>query len=122
MLLMHIIGHHYLSRSLQIFIVLCPTYVKVSSSPMLFKFLGQYCLIAIYISLYHPSFFFVFLVKKNCSTEQERNLFVLKVQECLQMDLSGLLPGFSFPSDVPKAATASKNLRNSFSEILILEL
>ncbi|KAE9620512.1 hypothetical protein Lal_00019275 [Lupinus albus] len=44
--------------------------------------------------------------------EQERNHFILKVLHCLQMDLSNLLPGFSFPSDAPKAATASKNLRS----------
>ncbi|KAJ7947713.1 Nodulin homeobox [Quillaja saponaria] len=36
--------------------------------------------------------------------EQERNLFLLKVKESLQMDLSDLLPGFSFPSGAPKAA------------------
>ncbi|CAL0329122.1 unnamed protein product [Lupinus luteus] len=42
--------------------------------------------------------------------EQERNHFILKVLHCLQMDLSNLLPGFSFPSGAPKAATASKNL------------
>jgi hypothetical protein len=28
------------------------------------------------------------------------------------MDLSNLLPGFSFESDAPKAATVGKNLRN----------
>ncbi|KAL5055962.1 hypothetical protein RYX36_036644 [Vicia faba] len=44
--------------------------------------------------------------------EKERNLFVRKVLECLQMDLSNLLPGFSFASDTPKAATVSKNLRS----------
>ncbi|OIV99370.1 hypothetical protein TanjilG_17180 [Lupinus angustifolius] len=44
--------------------------------------------------------------------EQERNHFILKFLHCLQMDLSNLLPGFSFPSDAPKAATASKNLRS----------
>lgn len=32
------------------------------------------------------------------------------------MDLSNLLPGFSFASDAPKAAIASKNLRNSHSQ------
>ncbi|RDX99246.1 Nodulin homeobox, partial [Mucuna pruriens] len=51
----------------------------------------------------------------NICEEQERNLFVLKVLECLQMDLSNLLPGFSFASDVPKAAIASKNLRSLLS-------
>ncbi|KAF7805508.1 nodulin homeobox isoform X2 [Senna tora] len=51
----------------------------------------------------------------NICEEQERNLFVLKVQECLQMDLSNLLPGFSFASDYPKAVTACKNLRSLLS-------
>ncbi|KAL2332099.1 hypothetical protein Fmac_019680 [Flemingia macrophylla] len=51
----------------------------------------------------------------NICEEQERNLFVLKVLECLQMDLSNLLPGFSFASDAPKAAIASKNLRSLLS-------
>nr|KYP58577.1 hypothetical protein KK1_013991 [Cajanus cajan] len=51
----------------------------------------------------------------NICEEQERNLFVLKVLECLQMDLSNLLPGFSFASDTPKAAIASKNLRSLLS-------
>ncbi|CAJ2660809.1 unnamed protein product [Trifolium pratense] len=51
----------------------------------------------------------------NVCEEQERNLFVLKVLECLQMDLSNLLPGFSFDSDAPKFATASKNLRSLLS-------
>ncbi|CAL5211373.1 unnamed protein product [Lathyrus oleraceus] len=44
--------------------------------------------------------------------EKERNLFVRKVLECLQMDLSNLLPGFSFASDTPKGDTVSKNLRS----------
>ncbi|KAG4384712.1 hypothetical protein GLYMA_13G332300v4 [Glycine max] len=51
----------------------------------------------------------------NICEEQERNLFVLKVMECLQMDLSNLLPGFSFASDAPKAAIASKNLHSLLS-------
>ncbi|KOM44255.1 hypothetical protein LR48_Vigan05g186000, partial [Vigna angularis] len=51
----------------------------------------------------------------NICEEQERNLFVLKVMECLQMDLSNLLPGFSFGSDAPKAAIACKNLRSLLS-------
>lgn len=34
------------------------------------------------------------------------------------MDLSNLLPGFSFASDAPKAAIASKNLRNDYSQIV----
>ncbi|WVY99512.1 hypothetical protein V8G54_025582 [Vigna mungo] len=42
----------------------------------------------------------------------EPYLIVLLVMECLQMDLSNLLPGFSFGSDAPKAAIASKNLRS----------
>ncbi|CAK8576010.1 unnamed protein product [Lathyrus sativus] len=48
----------------------------------------------------------------DCCEEKERNLFVRKVLECLQMDLSNLLPGFSFASDTPKADTISKNLRS----------
>lgn len=32
------------------------------------------------------------------------------------MDLSNLLPGFSFASDTPKATTVSKNLRNDCSK------
>ncbi|KAJ1383582.1 NDX1 homeobox protein [Sesbania bispinosa] len=51
----------------------------------------------------------------NICEEQERNHFVLKVLECLQMDLSNLLPGFSFASDAPKAATVTKNLRSLLS-------
>ncbi|KAK7261438.1 hypothetical protein RIF29_27749 [Crotalaria pallida] len=47
----------------------------------------------------------------NICKEQERNLFILKVLECLQDDLFSLLPGFSFAhDDAPKAATAIKNL------------
>ncbi|MED6152757.1 hypothetical protein PIB30_095064 [Stylosanthes scabra] len=48
----------------------------------------------------------------NISEEKEKNHFVLKVLECLQMDLSDVLPEFSFASDAPKAAIASKNLRS----------
>ncbi|CAL5200207.1 unnamed protein product [Lathyrus oleraceus] len=51
----------------------------------------------------------------NVCEEQERNLFVLKVLECLNMDLSNLLPEFSFDSDAPRAATASRNLRSLLS-------
>ncbi|XP_027345575.1 nodulin homeobox-like isoform X2 [Abrus precatorius] len=51
----------------------------------------------------------------NICEEQERNHFVFKVLECLQMDLSNLLPGFSFASDASKAATVSKNLRSLLS-------
>ncbi|WVZ23441.1 hypothetical protein V8G54_001985 [Vigna mungo] len=47
--------------------------------------------------------------------EEQKSFFVLKVMECLQMDLSNLLPGFSFASDAPKVAIASKNLRNNHS-------
>ncbi|MED6181851.1 hypothetical protein PIB30_023060 [Stylosanthes scabra] len=48
----------------------------------------------------------------NISEEKEKNHFVLKVLECLQMDLSDVLPEFSFDSDASKAAIASKNLRS----------
>ncbi|CAJ2678764.1 unnamed protein product [Trifolium pratense] len=51
----------------------------------------------------------------DCCEEKERNHFIQKVLECLQMDLSNLLPGFSFESDAPKAATVSKNLRSLLS-------
>lgn len=51
----------------------------------------------------------------NVCEEQERNLFVRKVIECLQMDLSNLLPGFSFDTDAPKVSIASKNLRSLLS-------
>ncbi|KAL1361705.1 hypothetical protein HN51_010037 [Arachis hypogaea] len=51
----------------------------------------------------------------NICEEQERNLFVLKVQECLQMDLSGLLPGFSLTSGSRKAAAVNRNLRSLLS-------
>lgn len=47
--------------------------------------------------------------------ESERNFFIRTFLECLQMDLSKLLPGFSFASDAPKAATVSKNLRSLLS-------
>ncbi|KAK7262414.1 hypothetical protein RJT34_29987 [Clitoria ternatea] len=51
----------------------------------------------------------------NICEEQERNLFVFKVLECLQMDLSNLLRGFSFASDAPKAAIVSRNLSSLLS-------
>ncbi|XP_028756976.1 nodulin homeobox [Neltuma alba] len=51
----------------------------------------------------------------NICEEQERNLFVLKVLECLQMDLSNSLPGFSFASDAPNATSICKNLRSLLS-------
>ncbi|XP_019436230.1 PREDICTED: nodulin homeobox [Lupinus angustifolius] len=65
---------------------------------------------------HRTSLFVKFFANLHCfvpsiCVEQERNLFILKVMECLQMDLSSLLPGCSFaPDDAPKAATASKNL------------
>lgn len=69
---------------------------------------------------HRTSLFVKFFANLHCFVpsiceEQERNLFVLKVLECLQMDLSNLLPGFSFDSDTPKAAIASKNLRSLLS-------
>ncbi|KAI9073558.1 hypothetical protein K1719_044462 [Acacia pycnantha] len=51
----------------------------------------------------------------NICEEQDRNLFVLKVLECLQMDLSNLLPGCSFASDAPNATSICKNLRSLLS-------
>lgn len=36
------------------------------------------------------------------------------------MDLSTLLPGFSFDTDAPKVSIASKNLRNDCSHVIIL--
>ncbi|CAL0324235.1 unnamed protein product [Lupinus luteus] len=65
---------------------------------------------------HRTSLFVKFFANLHCfvpsiCVEQERNLFILKVMECLQMDLSSLLPGCSFaPDDASKAATASKNL------------
>ncbi|KAL4610401.1 hypothetical protein ACB092_08G047600 [Castanea dentata] len=47
--------------------------------------------------------------------EQERNLFLLKFLECLQMDLSKSLPEFSINSDAPKATTVCRNLRSLLS-------
>ncbi|KAM1815078.1 hypothetical protein TB1_027688 [Malus domestica] len=47
--------------------------------------------------------------------EQERNHFVNKFLEYLQMDLSNTLPGFSLASDTPKAATVCRNLRSLLS-------
>ncbi|KAL6208511.1 hypothetical protein ACLB2K_019460 [Fragaria x ananassa] len=47
--------------------------------------------------------------------EQERNLFVNKFMECLQMDPSNSLPGISFASDTLKAATISRNLYSLLS-------
>jgi len=36
------------------------------------------------------------------------------------MDLSNLLPGFSFDSDASKVSIASKNLRNDCSCVIII--
>ncbi|KAF3436366.1 hypothetical protein FNV43_RR23458 [Rhamnella rubrinervis] len=47
--------------------------------------------------------------------EQERNLFLNKFMECLKMDQSDALPGFSFNSDASKAATVCRNLRSLLS-------
>ncbi|XP_059429522.1 nodulin homeobox-like isoform X2 [Corylus avellana] len=51
----------------------------------------------------------------NICEEQERNLFLLNFLECLQIDLSKSLPGFSFNPDAPKAATVCENLRSLLS-------
>ncbi|XP_024032046.1 nodulin homeobox [Morus notabilis] len=51
----------------------------------------------------------------NICEEQERNLFLNKFMECLQMDPSNALPGFSFTSDAPKAASVCRNLRSLLS-------
>ncbi|XP_062087013.1 nodulin homeobox isoform X2 [Humulus lupulus] len=51
----------------------------------------------------------------NICEEQERNLFHNKFMECLQIDPSNALPGFSFTSDVPKAASVCRNLRSLLS-------
>ncbi|GMY16535.1 nodulin homeobox-like isoform X2 [Fagus crenata] len=47
--------------------------------------------------------------------EQGRNLFLHKFLECLQMDLSKSLPGFSPTSDAPKAASVCRNLGSLLS-------
>ncbi|KAM3687535.1 hypothetical protein ACJW31_10G083100 [Castanea mollissima] len=51
----------------------------------------------------------------NICEEQEQNLFLHKFVECLKMDLSKSLPGFSFTSDAPKAASVCRNLRSLLS-------
>ncbi|XP_062171968.1 nodulin homeobox isoform X2 [Alnus glutinosa] len=51
----------------------------------------------------------------NICEEQERNLFLLNFLECLQIDLSKSLPGFSISPDAPKAATVCRNLRSLLS-------
>ena len=48
----------------------------------------------------------------SLTTEQERNLFLHKFLENLQMNLSKSLPGVSITSDAPKAANVCSNLRN----------
>ncbi|XP_015891659.3 nodulin homeobox isoform X1 [Ziziphus jujuba] len=47
--------------------------------------------------------------------EQERNLFLNKFMECLQMDQSDELPGFIHNSHSPKAPTVCRNLRSLLS-------
>ncbi|XP_048442469.1 nodulin homeobox-like [Pyrus x bretschneideri] len=47
--------------------------------------------------------------------EQEKNHFVNKFLEYLQMDVSNTLPRFSFASDTSKAATVCRNLRSLIS-------
>ncbi|KAG6748525.1 hypothetical protein POTOM_048453 [Populus tomentosa] len=46
----------------------------------------------------------------NICEEQERNLFLHKFLECLRMDPSKSLPGFSFTSGALRAVTACRNL------------
>lgn len=48
----------------------------------------------------------------NICEEQERNLFLLKFLECLQMEQPKPLSGISFSSDAEKATTVCKNLRS----------
>ncbi|KAL5561592.1 hypothetical protein UlMin_031339 [Ulmus minor] len=47
--------------------------------------------------------------------EEDKHLFLNKFMECLQMDQSNALPGFSFASDAPKAVTVCRNLRSLLS-------
>ncbi|KAF4357594.1 hypothetical protein F8388_007130, partial [Cannabis sativa] len=51
----------------------------------------------------------------NICEEQERNLFLNKFMECLQIDPSNALSGFSYTSDIPKAASVCRNLRSLLS-------
>ncbi|XP_057985605.1 nodulin homeobox-like [Hevea brasiliensis] len=47
--------------------------------------------------------------------EQERNLFLHKFLECMRMDPSESLPGFSFTSGANRAITVCRNLRSLLS-------
>ncbi|KAJ9184038.1 hypothetical protein P3X46_007822 [Hevea brasiliensis] len=51
----------------------------------------------------------------NICEEQERNLFLHKFLECMRMDPSESLPGFSFTSGAHKAITVCRNLRSLLS-------
>ncbi|KAL3572461.1 hypothetical protein D5086_026365 [Populus alba] len=51
----------------------------------------------------------------NICEEQERNLFLHKFLECMRMDPSKSLPGFSFTSGALRAVTACRNLRSLLS-------
>ncbi|XP_038682212.1 nodulin homeobox isoform X2 [Tripterygium wilfordii] len=51
----------------------------------------------------------------NICEEQERNYFLNKFLECLQIDPSKSLPGFSFTSGTHKAETVCRNLRSLLS-------
>ena len=53
-------------------------------------------------------FYYSLISSMFCSPEQEKDLFLHKCLECLQMER----PRFSFSSDAQKAATVCKNLRN----------
>ncbi|XP_020541226.1 nodulin homeobox isoform X3 [Jatropha curcas] len=51
----------------------------------------------------------------NICEEQERNLFLHKFCECMRMNPSESLPGFSFTSGANKAITVCRNLRSLLS-------
>ncbi|KAG5251786.1 hypothetical protein OIU78_011430 [Salix suchowensis] len=51
----------------------------------------------------------------NICEEQERNLFLHKFLECMRMDPSKSLPGFSFTSGAQRAVTVCRNLRSLLS-------
>ncbi|KAJ6710432.1 NODULIN HOMEOBOX [Salix koriyanagi] len=51
----------------------------------------------------------------NICEEQERNLFLHKFLECMRMDPSISLPGFSFTSGAQRAVTVCRNLRSLLS-------
>ncbi|CAK7348222.1 unnamed protein product [Dovyalis caffra] len=51
----------------------------------------------------------------NICEEQERNLFLHKFLECMRMDPSKSLPGFSFTSGALRATTVCRNLRSLLS-------